>query len=140
MDSIQLLPVGKGGLPSFLYPISYRIGSFCFHLKAQLKHPPSPHKEKEMKMKKIFHFKLSSVWTLRESQQGQSQKRPKGTKCSHRYRLHKAAALSTAQVGKDTRQCTGGGCLIQWGKRASKQASNPDGNSIIAGRRIFTQK
>ena len=52
------------GLPSFFSPIFCRLESVCFHLKAQLKHPPSPRKEKEMEMKKIYQFKLSSVWTL----------------------------------------------------------------------------
>lgn len=121
VGSIQLLPVGNGGLLSFLYPIFYRTDS-CFHLKAQLKHLPSLQKE-EMKMKKIHQFKLFSAGTFRgKPQWRQSQKRRRGAKRSHGYQLHKAVALSAARVGKDTRHHTGVGCLIQWGKK--KQATN----------------
>lgn len=35
VGSIQLLPVGKGELPTFLYPISYKVRRFCFHFITQ---------------------------------------------------------------------------------------------------------
>lgn len=53
-------------------------------------------------------------------QQGQSQKGPRGVTDNS---LHKAVALSTAQVGKDTRQHTGvGNVLLRVGGK--KQSTN----------------
>lgn len=42
-----MLPVSKGGLPSFLYPISYRTDRFCIHFKTS----GLPHKRGQMRSK-----------------------------------------------------------------------------------------
>lgn len=62
VGSIQLLLVGKGGLPSFLYPIFYKIDRYCFHLKTQLKYLPylPPAKREEDKDEQNLHKHSSS--------------------------------------------------------------------------------
>lgn len=59
---------------------------------------------------------------------------------SHKYSLHEAAALSTVEVGKDTRQHAGWSwlCLFQWEEKLSNQSINLDKNPISAGRRIVS--
>lgn len=60
--ALQLLPGDKSGLPSFLYPICFRINSFCFHFKAQLKYPPFSQKEgRRWRWRKLINVPVQTV-------------------------------------------------------------------------------
>lgn len=140
--SIQLLHVGKGGLPSFFPPMFCRIESSCFHLKAQLKHPPSPRREKEMEVKKIYHFKLSSVWTLAGVSTGAE---PEETKSCQGQRdtdyTRQQRSLLLKREGRQPRPPSRlWSSLTQRGKRGSRNQFRLDRNLITESRRIFSQK
>lgn len=136
-----MLPVSKGGLPSFLYPISYRTDRFCIHFKT----PGLPHKRGQMRSK-LTNIPIQIVlWIFQgKPQQGQNQsdgEAPSGVTDS----LHKAAALSTAQVGKDTRQHAGVGVGSHWlGGQGlgvgGKKPINLHRIPISTGRRLFIQQ
>lgn len=73
-----MLPVSKGGLPSFLYPISYRTHRFCIHFKT----PGLPHKRGQMRSK-LTNIPIQICLDIPgEASTGAEPERQRGTKCS----------------------------------------------------------
>lgn len=134
-----MLPVSKGGLPSFLYPISYRTDRFCIHFKT----PALPHKRGQMRSK-LTNIPIQIVLCLNipgEASTGRTRETERHQVESDS--LHKAAALSTAQVGKDTRQHARVGSHWLGGQGigvGGKKPINLHGNPIRTGRRLYIQQ
>ena len=129
------------GLPSFFSPILCRLESVCFHLKAQLKHPPSPRKEKEMEMKKIYQFKLSCLDTHRSLNRGRArrdQEAPRADRDTDYTRQQRSLLLKQGRTPANAPEPAV--WSTQWGKRGSKESVRLDRNSITEGRRIFSKK
>lgn len=111
MVSIQLLHVGKVGLPSFFSPMFCRIESSCFHLKAQLKHPPSPRKERRWRWRK-YTSSNCPVWTLAGVSTGAEPEETKSCPGQRETQTTQGNSALYCWSGKDASQDPGAGSCV----------------------------
>lgn len=129
-------------LSGFLYPVSYRIDSFCIHFKVQLTPVPPLQKGKvEDKDEEKFPthlFKLFSQHSGERLNRGRARRDPRCTKRWHRW------GSSTLYCPcREGHQEACWHCLSQWGTKEpanevllelpSLQAGESRGNSCLSG-------
>ena len=102
----------KGWATQLLFPNLLQTRKCLLSLKSPVKTSALPQKREGDGDEENIPVQIVLSGHSQESQQGQSQKRPRGAKGRQRHRLHEATALSTAQAGKDTSQCTGARCVV----------------------------
>lgn len=137
MGSIYCYLLVKVGYPASFtqFPIEQTGSAFT------LKHLALPQKRADEEQTYKHTNSNRSLDIPGEASTGAEPKRQRGTKWSHS--LHKAAALSTAQVGKDTRQHARVGSHWLDGQGigvGGKKPINLHGNPISTGRRLYIQQ
>lgn len=116
-----MLPVSKGGLPSFLYPISYRTHRFCIHFKT----PGLPHKRGQMRSK-LTNIPIQICLDIPgEASTGAEPERQRGTKWSHTQPTQGSSALYCSSREGHQATCQSWLSLVGWpGDRGWGQETN----------------